>query len=59
MLYIPKIYDYSKIFADEEVKDFVEFALLLYFFLTTPYEVGRKWNQIILIIVYITIMLRF
>ena len=69
MLYIPKIDDYLKILTDEEVKDIVainfsesikqeqnrrKVAKLLYFFLTTP----DKHNQILLIIVYVTIMLK-
>ena len=70
MLHIPKIDDYLEIFTDEEVKDFVaknvdetirkeenlrKVAIALYIFLPTPDE--RR--QVLLIIVYITIMLRF
>ena len=72
MLYIPKIYNYLKILTDEKVKDFeaIHFseyfksireeqnprkvAKLSYIFPTTHHEV----ENILLIIVYITIMLR-
>ena len=70
MFYIPKVDGYLKILIDEEVKyfeviNFSEYfkfirekqslrkvAKLLYIFLTT-------FDEVILIIVYITIMLRF
>ena len=70
MLYIPKVDGYLKILIDEEVKyfeiiNFSEYfkfirekqnlrkvAKLLYIFLTT-------FDEVILVIVYITIMLRF
>ena len=70
MLHIPKIDDYLEIFTDEEVKDFVAKNLgetirkaenlrkvtkALYIFLLTPDE----RHQILLIIVCVTIMLRF
>ena len=75
MLYIPKIGDYLEILTDEEVKDFVvinfskyfksvreeqnlrKVTKSLYIFLTTPEK--NMCNQILLIIVYIIIMLRF
>ena len=75
MLYIPKIGDYLEILTDEEVKDFlvINFSKYfksvreeqnlrkvnksLYIFLTTPEK--NMCNQILLIIVYIIIMLRF
>ena len=75
MLYIPKIGDYLEILTDEEVKDFLVITFSKYFksvreeqnlrkvtkslyiFLTTPEK--NMCNQILLIIVYIIIMLRF
>ena len=75
MLYIPKIGDYLEILTDEEVKDFVvinfskyfrsvreeqnlrKVTKSLYIFLTKPEK--NMCNQILLIIVYIIIMLRF
>ena len=70
MLHIPKIDDYLEIFTDEEAKDFVaknlgetirkaenlrKVAKALYIFLLTPDE----RHQVLLIIVCVTIMLRY
>ena len=73
MLYIPKINDYLEILTNEEVKDFVainfsEFfksieeeklleALLNRFIIFLQYLMNC--NQILLIIPYITLMLKF
>ena len=74
-MYIPKIDYYLKSLTDKEVKDFVainvtgyfksigeylkKVAKSLYIFLTTPDEVENMYNQILLILVYITLMLKF
>ena len=74
-MYIPKIDYYLKSLTDEEVKDFVainvtecfksikedlkKVAKSLYIFLTTPDEVENMYNQILLILVYITLILKF
>ena len=74
-MYIPKIDYYLKSLTDKEVKDFVainvtgyfksireylkKVAKSLYIFLTTPDEVENMYNQILLVLVYITLMLKF
>ena len=74
-MYIPKIDYYLKSLTDKEVKDFVainvtgyfksireylkKVAKSLYIFLTTPDEVENIYNQILLVLVYITLMLKF
>ena len=46
----------SKLSEEENIR---KVAILLYFFLTTPVKYKNMCNQILLIIVYIAIMLRF
>ena len=73
MLYIPKINDYLEILTNEEVKDFVAINFSEYFksieeekFLETLLnrfiiflQYLMNCNQILLIIPYITLMLKF
>ena len=68
MLYIPKIDNYLEILTDEDVKDFVainfsvfknlrKVVKLLYVILFLQHLM--KYNQILPIIIYVTIMLKF
>ena len=51
--------NFSEYFKSIREENLRKVANSLYIFLTTSNEVERYFNQILLIIVYITVMLRF